>query len=158
MRILKINAGVRYYEDGKVNGVYDISFEEQLAGLMPKIPCAKFLTIKQHNIFTGKEYDAKELRWCLEINAETGVILNWHKGIKASVHYKVCDDCMIEYFVDDDLICNNDGYWYCPDFLAIDDEGYGDYIIMNIDEDGKIEHWNPEDVDKWIKNQLKKLV
>ena len=31
--------------------------------------------------------------------------------------------------------------YYVPDFLAIDDSGYGDYIIMIVDKDGKINNW-----------------
>jgi hypothetical protein len=31
---------------------------------------------------------------------------------------------------------------YVPDILCIDDKGYGDYIIMNVDENGQIEHWH----------------
>jgi hypothetical protein len=30
------------------------------------------------------------------------------------------------------------------DCLAINDRGYGDYIIMTIDENGKIKNWKPE--------------
>lgn len=31
MRLFKVKAGVRYYEDGKVNGEDDITYEEQKA-------------------------------------------------------------------------------------------------------------------------------
>jgi hypothetical protein len=30
---------------------------------------------------------------------------------------------------------------YVPGFMAIDDSGYGDYIYMTIDADGKILNW-----------------
>lgn len=76
-KILKVKAGVRYFEDGNVNGEEDISYEEQEKGVKPRIPCVK-----------GEN-------WCLDIDAETGVILNWPKGTTAHVHYKVCDCCGI---------------------------------------------------------------
>lgn len=34
-----------------------------------------------------------------------------------------------------------------PDFLAIDDEGFGDYIIITIDENGFIQNWDNEMID-----------
>jgi len=43
MRLLKVQAGVRYYEDGKVNGVDDITYEERKAGKQPKVPCVQMI-------------------------------------------------------------------------------------------------------------------
>ena len=146
-KILKISAGVRYYEDATIDGVDDISYDEQKQGMMPRVPCVV--------INPDEKNKADIWRWCPEIDAETGMVLNWKKGVKANIHYKVCDDCMIEYFEDEKLVCNNDDYWYCPDFLCPDEEGYGDYIIMRIDETGQIADWNPKDVEKWVKEQTK---
>ena len=33
------------------------------------------------------------------------------------------------------------------------DDGYGDYIIMNIDENGFIQGWNKELIEKLIKEE-----
>lgn len=144
-KILKISAGVRYYEDAEVNGVDDISFEEQERGLKPRVPCV----VEDLN-----EKNPEEVwKWCPEIDAETGIILNWEKGTKANVHYKVCDECEIDYIVDGEKVCDNDGYYYCPSFLCPDEEGYGDYIIMTINENGQIENWSVADVNKWVKGQ-----
>lgn len=147
-KILKISAGVRYYEDATINGVDDISYEEQKQGIQPRVPCV-VEDLNEKNI-------EDKWKWCPEIDAETGVVLNWTKGVKANIHYKVCDECEIEYFVDGEFVCDNDGYFYCPDFLCPDDEGYGDYIIMTINEEGQIADWNLQDVDKWIKTQKDK--
>ena len=38
-KILKISAGVRYYEDADIDGVEDISYDEQQQGMMPRVPC-----------------------------------------------------------------------------------------------------------------------
>lgn len=137
-RILKVNAGVRYWEDADINGIPDIEdADEQYA---PKMPCSKFID--------------GEWRWCPEIDASTGKILNWEQGVTADVHYKVCDECEIDY-VDEDgnLICNNDGYYYCPRFLCPKENGYGDYIIMDIDENGQILDWDAKEVERWIKEK-----
>ena len=37
-------------------------------------------------------------------------------------------------------IIKSTGY-YVPSILAIDDNGYGDYVIMYIDENGFIKNW-----------------
>ena len=63
---IKVNAGVRYWEDTEVNGESDETGE--------MIPC--------------REGD----RWKPIINIDTGKIENWKQGVTADVHYKVCDD------------------------------------------------------------------
>lgn len=139
-RILKIDAGVRYWEDTEINGEIDI--EDVNENIPPKMPCAKFIE--------------GEWRWCPEIDAETGKILNWEQGVYADVHYKVCDDCKIDYVKDGIVVCNNDDYYYCPDFLCPKEGGYGDYIIMDIDKNGQILDWNVEDVKNWVNGQANK--
>lgn len=115
LKLLKVVAGVRYWEDADVNGVEDTDGD--------LIPCR-----------VGDS-------WCPLIDIETGIITNWEQGKTASIHYKVCDagvytlldDCMKE-------VAETDGY--VIDILAIGDNGYGDYIILEVDENGKIEDWN----------------
>ena len=70
-----------------------------------------------------------------------GVVGVTFKGKEANIHYKVCDAG--EYWLQDEngeKIVKAKGY-YVPDFLAIDDSGYGDYIIMKVDKEGKINNW-----------------
>ena len=40
-------------------------------------------------------------------------------------------------------------YPYVPEIFAIDDDGYSDYVIMSIDENGFISDWkiDNEDID-----------
>lgn len=108
---LQIRAGVRYWEDASVNG------EEDTNGDL--IPCR-----------LGEN-------WIPIIDVDNGIILNWDKGKTASIHYKVCDDfdCKL-YDENEELILEYDGY--VPDFLSINDKGYGDYIILDVEENGKI--------------------
>lgn len=147
-RILKVRAGVRYYEDGTVNGKRDISYEEQKQGATPAMPC----------VVKSDEFDKDGWSWNLEIDAESGIILNWQKGVKAQTHYKVCDECVIELFEEGVLKCTNDEYYYVPDFLCPDEEGYGDYMIMTIDENGQIANWNKKKLQAWIVEQGKRII
>ena len=120
--ILSVSVEPRYWEDSTVNGI------EDEGGLL--IPC--------------REEDL----WCPEINLETGVILNWKQGIKANIHYKVCDAG--EY-----ILINKYGVpikeieGYVPSIMCPENGGYGDYIIMNIDENGQIENWDNSDLSEF---------
>jgi hypothetical protein len=80
--------------------------------------------------------------WCPIIDIETGIIQNWMQGAKASIHYKVCDGCAFKILaVDNEVIfTREDGY--VPKLLCPKERGYGDYIIMDIDENGQIENWD----------------
>lgn len=111
---LKVKCGARYWEDATVNGIEDTEGE-----LIP---------------FRDGDY------WCPVINIETGQLMNWPKGTTAEVHYKCCDDG--EYWLIDETgeEYKYKGY-YVPDILDIDGESYGDYLIMNINENGFILDW-----------------
>lgn len=114
IKTLKIRAGVRYWEDATVNGV-----EDEKGDL---IPCR----IQDD--------------WFPEIHIETGKIINWIPGVTANIHYKVCDDG--DYYLldeNDEQVLHKSGY--VPDCLSIDDNGYGDYIIIKVDENGMINNW-----------------
>lgn len=118
VKTLKVSAGVRYWEDAKVNGVVDTE-----GTLIP---------------FRDGDY------WCPEIDIETGIIKDWPQGITASLHYKVCDDCQWKLldengFVVHDSETNNS--CYVPKTLSPKENGFGDYIIMDIGVDGQIGHW-----------------
>lgn len=117
---LHVRAGVRYWEDATVNGV-----EDEKGDL---IPCR----------------DGDD--WKPRINVETGEIVNWRQGTKAEIHYKVCDDGDYRLLdAEQNQITFVDGYVISS--LCPKENGYGDYIIMNVDENGMIEDWefNPKD-------------
>lgn len=112
---LKVIANIRYWEDTEINWKEDTEDWDN-------IPC---------------KIDEK---WCPIIDTETWIIENWEKWKIARVHYKVCDECSWELYDNEKLISslyNN----YVPNTLCPWDEGYWDYIIMNIDENWKIEDW-----------------
>ena len=45
--------------------------------------------------------------------------------------------------------------YYVPDFLSLEDEGYGDYVYLNINGDGTIEHF--EKMKKLIEEYFEKV-
>jgi hypothetical protein len=112
---LHIQAHVRYWEDATVNGVEDED------GRL--IPCR-----------VGS-------MWRPIIDVDNGIVKNWESGVTAKIHYKVCDAG--SYYLKD-----SDG----KTWMSIEDNyvpnrlipgKYGDYIIMNIDENGQIAEWKP---------------
>lgn len=112
---LKASLGVRYWEDGDVNGKAD---DER----HPTIPLRQ------------------GAYWNIEIDLETGVIVDWPEGVTASVHYKVCDAGVYTLLDKDGTeIARIDGY--VPSILYPEGNGYGDYVIMEIDGTGQIKSW-----------------
>lgn len=115
-RYLQVDAGPRYWEDARVNGV-----EDEDGSLIP---------------FRDGE------RWRITIDLEDGTILNWPAGTTARIHYKVCDDG--DYWLLDAEHRRIFKYGNCsvPSLLAVGDNGYGDYIILRVGADGLIEGWS----------------
>jgi hypothetical protein len=113
-KYLKAECGVRYWEDATVNGVDDVD------GTL--IPC--------------RDGDA----WMPLIDIDTGIIQDWPKGTVADIHYKVCDDSRYYLLASDiQTIAKVDGY-VIP-MMYPEGNGYGDYVIMKVNGDGKIANW-----------------
>ena len=116
---------------------------------MPRIPCVeKVKDQPTENIYTN------HLRWRPIINIETGTIENWEKGVKAKICYKVVDDG-IYTLLDSSKNEIKTVAGYVPDILSVGDDGYGDYIIMDVDEEGHIDMWNPnkDNLEKYFSRQ-----
>lgn len=123
VKTLSVSAGVRYWEDATING------EEDTDG--SSIPC------RQGGC------------WTPEIDIDTGVITNWTKGIKAEIHYKICDSgCYYLRDAEGYVIASIEDE-YVPKIMCPKSEGYGDYIIMDVDETGKIADWKGADINSW---------
>ncbi len=114
---LEVFASVRYWEDSEINGELDTEDGDN-------IPCKN-----------GE-------RWCPVINIDTGVIENWQKGKTANIHYKVVDCCSFGILDDKGEVLFKQENDYVPDILCPKEDGYGDYIIMSVSEDGVIQDWN----------------
>ncbi|WP_018667526.1 hypothetical protein [Bacteroides gallinarum] len=130
-----VNTAVRYWEDSEVNGERDIDFHESKGEGVPLMPCAVKIKEKPTDSIYSNHY-----RWQPIIDIEKGKIINWEEGTTASVHYKVCD----EFSCDIKDSNGNTVYeygGYVPEIMCPKDRGYGDYIIMDIDEKGFIRGW-----------------
>lgn len=116
IKTIQVKAGVLYWEDSEINGLPDTEDGDN-------VPCKK----------GGL--------WMPEIEIETGKIINWTQGTTALIHYKVCDQCGWELKDESGTVVISADAEYVPDTLCPADNGYGDYIIMAIDENGMIEDW-----------------
>jgi hypothetical protein len=122
VKYLRAECGVRYWEDATVNGVEDTD------GAL--IPCRD---PKPNDHLGGGT-------WRPLIDLDTGRIVDWPQGTTAEIHYKVCDDGLYR-LLDEQMneVRAVDGYvitMMCPE-----GQGYGDYVIMKVGEDGSIANW-----------------
>jgi hypothetical protein len=118
---LHVNVIPRFIEDAYINGERELEDN-------PKMP---FLT----SDFLG------DYQWDINIDIDKGLIENWPTDIKASIHYKVCDEGFYEIF-DEKGEKLGDFNGYVPHIMCPKKQGYGDYIIMDIDENGIIQDWD----------------
>lgn len=121
-KFIEVEAGVRYWEDASINGAEDTD---------------------------GKVPFRKGDVWCPVIELQTGQVQNWPVGVEANIHYKVCDAG--QYWLLDEnnqRIAKWKDYYVPNDFLCVKDNGYGDYIIMKIDGEGKIKNWKQPYIDE----------
>lgn len=117
IKTLKVIASEPYWEDATVNGIEDVDGD--------RIPCR-----------VGND-------WCPIIDIDKGIIRNWIKGTTAEIHYKVCDGGVYELKdTDGETVIKKEGY--VPTIMCPEGGGYGDCIIMKVNEDGQICNWNPE--------------
>ena len=133
---LFVKARVRYPEDSTLRNLPEYDWIEDDAN-KPMMPCMSYVECNRRT---------SSWHWCPVIDLETGKIINWKQGVCASISYKVVDefDCYITDS-DDKIVARYNGY--VPSFMAIDDEGYGDYVYLTINEDGYIENWSFDEYD-----------
>ncbi len=115
IKTLQVEAWIGFWEDAKVNGVRDWN---------GTIPCRD------------------DEHWMPLIDIDTGKILNWTQGVKASTNYKIRDEGV--YHLQDEqgnTVLTKTGY--VPKIMTPKEEGFGDYITMDIDENGFIQKWIP---------------
>lgn len=157
VRYLKATMGVRYYVDceystdnGKTWNKNFEDIEEESERIKKLTPCV----VKKDIGYGADDY----LELIIDLNE--GKVLNWTDGFCLKTHYKVCDDG--EYiFLDKDgkeviNITKEYEQYYVPDFLSLEDEGYGDYVYLNINGDGTIEHF--ERMKKLIKEYFENVI
>ena len=140
VKLIHLDAFVRYWEDSDINGEPDSNEE-------PKMPFAVKTKVSNGNPWRKEMVNG--YRWRPKIDIDKGVIVDWPGDVEADIHYKVCDECHIT-IVDKDNQKVYDRESYVPNALCIGERGGGDYIIMHIDRDGKIKDWNPNKVKDFI--------
>jgi hypothetical protein len=122
-KYLKVEAGVRYWDDAIINGEQD---EE------------------------GKNVPFKDDdTWVPVIDLDGGSVVDWPEGVEADFHFKVCDSGTYHLLDDKKEVIASRFDNYVPDGLCHGSDGWGDYIIFNVGPDGKIDKYrkniNPED-------------
>jgi len=85
-------------------------------------------------------------RLSLDIDIETGIIQKWPQGCTGELYTKVVDTGFY-YLLDEnkDIVTSIEN-GYVPNKLIPPKDGYGDYIHLYVDENGKITNWyeNPD--------------
>jgi hypothetical protein len=124
-QFIEVSAGVRYWEDARLNG------QEDTEGKVP--------------LRNGD-------RWTPVIDLEGGQIQDWPQGVIADIHYKVCDDG--DYWLLDSSkvrLAKWRGYYVPDSLLCVNDKGFGDYIIFKVTSDGRILNWKKPHLnpDQW---------
>lgn len=136
-RYFKVDAGVRYWEDGVINGKEDDNAH-------PEMPFV--------------ELSDDEYRWRPVIDLKTGHIVNWPDGLRTHIHYKVCDDGIYSLLDENmKMICSYE--CYVPKILAFNDSVYyefGDYIVFDVDETGHIVNWPNDEIVQELIDDFKK--
>ena len=155
LRYLKARMGVRYWVDceySKDNGETWIDPEDDDEETDAKVIADMPFVEPETNRWGTTNY------WNILIDLDKGKVVDWPKGFCIHTNFKVCDDG--EYsFLDDQKnevinITKEYDQYYVPDFLALEDSGYGDYVYINIDGDGHIENFQKmrNRIDYYFKN------
>lgn len=120
---IEVEAEVRYWEDATVNGTPEDNDKPTIFGVVGNL-------------------------WKVRIELSDGIIVDWPEGMEASVHYKVCDQG--EYWLLDTSgkrVAKWKGHYVPGDFLCHGDEGYGDYIILEVAIGGGIVGYEQPEID-----------
>lgn len=119
---LKIEVEPRYWEDAMVNGVEDAE-----GTLIPH---------RQDDL------------WIISISLKDGRVERWPDGLSAQTHYKVCDAGTYWLTGPDGNAVARYKHSYVPNqFLCHGTSGHGDYVILDIQQDGQIKGYTPPRID-----------
>lgn len=77
------------------------------------------------------------------IDVDTKKVLGWDETAgDVSIFAKVCDEGVYKYYDKDANIVLKIDNVYVPDFLQVNENGYGDYLNLTISKNGVIENFN----------------
>jgi len=84
-------------------------------------------------------------RWEVIIDLDSGSVMNWHYPSRVHVSVKVVDSGTYWIYDQDLQLIKRLGETcspkYVPNRLLPPEDGYGDYLDLDIDEEGKILNW-----------------
>ena len=143
---------VRYYVDcsfSKDNGVtWEKDFDDDDESddyVKSQLPCMVERTYMYKGIWSKTEKEMKRTDWCPVIDVNEGKVLDWPENFVFVTHFKVCDQGIYVYSNQDEsmqIVSQDCDLYYVPNWLCDWDEGYGDYIYIQINGDGSIENWD----------------
>ena len=143
---------VRYYVDcsfSKDNGqTWEKNFDdddESDTYVRSQLPCMKTVKYIYRGLWGKKSEERERQDWCPVIDVNEGKVLDWTPDFVLRTHFKICDQGIYVYSNYDEsqqiVSCDCDDY-YVPNWLCDFDEGYGDYMYIQINGDGTIENWD----------------
>ena len=142
---------VRYYMDcsfSRDNGeTWEKDFdddEETDEYVKSQIPLMKEVTFTKRS-WSGKETIETRKDWCPVIDVNEGKVLDWPENFVLVTHFKVCDQGVYVYSNADEskqIVSTDCDEYYVPNWLEDFDNGYGDYMYIQINGDGSIENWD----------------
>lgn len=77
------------------------------------------------------------------IDVDTKKLVGWMETNDiVSIFAKVCDEGIYRYYDKDKNVVLEKENEYVPDFLQVEEDGFGDYLNMTITKDGVIKNFN----------------
>lgn len=84
-------------------------------------------------------------KWEIIIDLDRGTVMNWHYAQRVEVNLKVRDNGSYAFYDKNlnliKLFGLDNSPLYVPNQLLPPNDGYGDYLELDIDNDGKILNW-----------------
>lgn len=108
---------------------------------------------EKDNEFCNKYYSNADIL-SIKIDIENGIVTDWayqELNNVFSIYAKVRDEGTYRLYDNQhNEIVSYQGY--VPDILSCVDEGYGDYLSMDISPDGRIDKWNSSKLNLFIES------
>lgn len=141
---INVEAHVRYWTDCRINGQEFDEDDPNVTSDMIKDLLTRWDPKSETGLVAGDKL-------ILNIDPDSGKVMNYWGEREIEMFFKVCDECSWNAttrkhngpdprnWYDEVVVEEEEDY--VPDFLSLDDEGYGDYILITIDKDGFIKEW-----------------
>lgn len=146
--------GASYWEDTSFNGEDDTENADFLRNNFPESFFLSHEKIGYEPVKKDMERYNQDYLY-LEINLETGVVLNWPKGVTADFHYKSCDMNYFrllnkKYTILAQTPEGDSEYVIGPSFM----NEWGDYFVLRVNEEGYIINYDVDEMEaalqEWI--------